>query len=513
MPLDQDASNAHPLSAAPPTMRRGARFWSILSAVALVSILTALDQTIVATALPHVISDLQGAAILGWVFTAYFLAATATVTVAGKLADLFGRRVVFLVSIGMFLAGSLLCGLATTMPLLVLFRAMQGIGAGSINTMSFIVMGDLFSARERGKWQAVNNIGFATASAIGPTVGGVLSDAFSWRWIFLVNVPICLVTLAVVHYGLRQPARPSGPARPTIDWAGAWWCIVGVVTVLLALTWGGREFAWASPQIGALFAAAVVAALLLWRTERRAADPLIPSGMLSGSVAPYACVGFFGLFFVWFTMILLAPMRLQLVLGTSATEAGALLTPGIVLSPICAFFSGQLLSRFGRCRPLARAGCVFLIGGLAMLLYVPAGLAQVWVLLSFAVVGVGTGITAPAMMIAFQNAIPHGRLGAGMGLVSLFRQFGSSVGTAVVGAIVGAGAATAATSEVEAAIQQAVLVQLGAGVVVFAAAWLMADLPLATTRTTTAQDVEPSPQEKEKEKEKEKAWRGLPSEH
>ena len=465
-------------------MRRDARFWAILSAVALVSVLTALDQTVVATALPHVISDLQGASILGWIFTAYFLSATATVTVAGKLADLFGRRGVFMISIGIFLAGSLLCGLATSMPMLVLFRAMQGIGAGSINTMSFIVMGDLFSARERGKWQAVNNIGFATASAIGPSVGGVLSDAVSWRWIFLVNVPLCLATLAVVHYGLRQRVNAGQAPKPIIDWAGALWCIVCVVAVLLALTWGGREFAWSSPQIVALFALTVVAGVLLWRTERRAADPLIPSGMLGGNVAPFACVGFFALFFVWFTMILLAPLRLQLVHGSTATAAGALLTPGIVLSPICAFFSGQLLSRFGRCRPLARVGSVWQLVGLAMLLYVPANLAQVWVLLSFAVVGMGTGITAPAMMIAFQNAIPHGRLGAGMGLVSLFRQFGSSVGTAVVGAIVGASAAVGVTSGIEGSIQQAVLVQLVAGLVVLGAAWLMADLPLATSRAT-----------------------------
>src|SRR4030081_1015154 len=185
-------------------MKRGPRFVASLAAVALAAVLAALDQTIVSPALPHMIAELQGATLLGWVFTAYFLAATATVTVAGKLADLFGRRSVFLISIGIFMLGSLLCGVATSMGMLVLFRAIQGIGAGSINTMSFIVMGDLFSARERGKWQAVNNIGFATATAIGPSIGGILSDTVSWRWIFLINVPLCLATLAAVNYGLQQ---------------------------------------------------------------------------------------------------------------------------------------------------------------------------------------------------------------------------------------------------------------------------------------------------------------------
>src|SRR5690242_14435178 len=210
-------------------MRRGPKFVATLVAVALVAVLTALDQTVVSTALPHMITELQGASILGWVFTAYFVAATATVAVAGKLADLFGRRTVFITSVAIFLVGSLLCGVANSMLVLVLFRAVQGVGAGCINTLSFIVMADLFSARERGKWQAVNNIGFATASAIGPSVGGILSDTLSWRWIFLINVPLCLVTLAVVWYGLQSSARKR--ERVGIDWAGATWSIIGIVAL------------------------------------------------------------------------------------------------------------------------------------------------------------------------------------------------------------------------------------------------------------------------------------------
>jgi EmrB/QacA subfamily drug resistance transporter len=469
-------------------MRRGPRFVATLAAIALVSVLAALDQTVVATALPHMIAELHGAAILGWVFTAYFLSATATVAVAGKLADLFGRRGVFMVSVAIFLAGSLLSGLADSMLWLVVFRAVQGVGAGSINTLSFIVMGDLFSARERGKWQAVNNIGFATASAIGPSIGGLLSDNVSWRWIFLVNVPLCLATLVALWYGLSQP--PHGKARPAIDWAGATLSIVGVVAILLALTWGGREYAWTSPEVISLLVVTAIVTVLLWRVERRASDPLIPPGILSGGVVPYVCVAHFATFFVWFTMILIAPLRLQLVLGASATTAGALLTPGIVLSPFSAFFAGQIVSRTGRCRLMCRLGAVLQVLGLAMLLYVPEALPEVWVLASFAVVGMGTGFAAPSMTIAFQNAIPRLRLGAGMGLLSLFRQFGSSVGTALVGAIVGASVAVVASAETNSAIQQAVVVQLVMGIVVVLATWLMADLPLGTSR---GPDPEPAP--------------------
>jgi EmrB/QacA subfamily drug resistance transporter len=461
-------------------VQRGGRFWATLLAVALVAVLTALDQTVVATALPHMITDLEGAAILGWVFTAYFLSATATVTVAGKLADLFGRRGVFSISIVIFLVGSLLCGLATNMPMLVLFRAIQGVGAGSINTMSFVVMGDLFSPRERGKWQAVNNIGFATASAVGPWVGGVLSDNFSWRWIFLINVPVCLLTLGVVHYGLVQSGHSK--KRPIIDWAGAVLSVICVIALLLLLTWGGREYAWTSPEIVGLIVLAAVSGGLLWRVERTAPDPLIPGGILRGNVAPYMCVGCFATFFVWFTMILLAPLRLQLVLGATATEAGALLTPGIVLSPFAAFTAGQITSRVGRCRAVVRLGSVLQVLGLAMAVFMPANFPQFWILLSFTVVGLGTGFTAPSMMIAFQNALPLGRLGAGMGLMSLFRQFGASVGTTVIGAIVGASLVVTASVDTDQAIQRAVLVQLAAGVLVVLMAWLMADPPLGTAR-------------------------------
>jgi len=469
-------------------MKRGPKFVATLVAVALVAVLTALDQTVVSTALPHMITELQGAAILGWVFTAYFVAATATVAVAGKLADLFGRRTVFISSVAIFLVGSLLCGLANSMLLLVVFRGVQGIGAGCINTLSFIVMADLFSARERGKWQAINNIGFGAASAIGPSVGGVLSDNASWRWIFLINVPLCLITLAVVWYGLQATARNR--PRVSIDLAGASWSIIGIIAILLVLTWGGREFAWTSPPVVALVLIAAVAGVLLWRTERRAADPLIPTDLLKGPVVPVACVAFFATFFVWFTMILLAPLRLQLVLGTSATQAGVLLTPGIVFSPICAFVAGQVLSRRGRCRLTARAGSAAQLAGLAMLLYVPPAIPELWILISFAVVGMGTGFTAPSLMIAYQNAIPHRQLGAAIGMLSLFRQLGAAVGTAVIGAIVGSSVGEVATAGMANAINEAVLVQLVAGVVVSLGVWQMADLPLGTTR---AADIEATP--------------------
>jgi MFS family permease len=218
------------------------------------------------------------------------------------------------------------------------------------------------------------------------------------------------------------------------------------------------------------------------RAERHAADPLIPPGLLGGPVVPFACLGQFATFFVWFTMILLAPLRLQLVLGASATQAGALLTPGIVLSPIFAFIAGQILSRRGRARLTVRVGAIAQAVGLTMLLYVPSNFPELWVLTSFAITGIGTGFTAPSLMIAYQNAIPHRQLGTGIGLLSLFRSFGASVGTAIIGAIVGSSLVTVVTAGMEDAIRTAVLVQMLGGLVVLIAAWRVADLPRGSTR-------------------------------
>jgi EmrB/QacA subfamily drug resistance transporter len=458
---------------------RDRKFVAALSALSMAAVLSAIDQTVVSTALPHIIDSLQGAHLLGWIFTAYFLGATATVAVVGKLADLFGRRRVFIVSIALFCVGSLLCGLATSMPLLVIFRGLQGIGAGGIQTCSLIVMGDMFAPRERGQWQVINSIGFATASAIGPSVGGLLSDNFSWRWIFLLNVPVCLATVAALLYGLNAVGR--GATRPKIDWAGGTWSMVVVVSLLLGLTLGGRDFAWVSPEILAFAGVAAIASLLLYRAEQRAPEPVIPGSLLRGNIRTLSSIAAFGNSMVWFGLILLVPVRLQLVLGTSATLAGALLTPGIVMGPIGSVFAGQILSRTGHYRVPSLIAGILQVTGLAMLLFSPATSGAFWVTLSFVVASLGTGFGGPTFMIMYQNAIPQRQLGAGVGLLSLFRQFGASVGTALAGSIVGAGIAAGSGLAMAPYVQQAFLLPFAAALAVIVAAWFTANRPLRTT--------------------------------
>src|SRR3954452_12314338 len=208
-----------------------------LAAVSMVAMLSALDQTVVSTALPHILEDLSGTALLGWVFTAYFVGATAPVAVLGKLTYLFGRRLAFLISIGVFSISSLLCGIALTLPQLVAFRGVQGNSAAAVLNCILMVMSALFPPRERARWQVINSIGCATASAVGPSVGGFLADDFSWRWIFLLNVPLCIATVGALLYGLAP--RNKAERRPRIDWPGVIWSTVMVITVLLVCTWGG----------------------------------------------------------------------------------------------------------------------------------------------------------------------------------------------------------------------------------------------------------------------------------
>ncbi len=329
-----------------------------MSAVFLTNILSTLDQTIVGTALPKIAAQLNGYDIYAWVFAAYLLAATATVAVVGKFSDIFGRKKVILLAVATFAVGSLLCGIAWNMPALVAFRALQGIGGGGVATSTLAIISDLFPPRERAKWQTVLSLSYATSSAIGPVVGGLLTDNFSWRWIFFVNLPIA--TAAMLAIGFALPRIPSR-GRPRIDWAGASLTVVGVLSLLLALTWGGREYAWGSWQVISLLVVAAGCGVLFPIVERGAQEAIIAPGLLRGPVTSFCCVVSFTQGFVWYGCILLAPLYLQGVAGLSATRAGGDLTPAVVLSGVAGISAGVVVARTGRYKP------IIVLGGLATL--------------------------------------------------------------------------------------------------------------------------------------------------
>src|SRR4051794_3139838 len=336
-----DAAQASGIEA-PPT---GRSLRLVMAALMLCLLLAALDQTIVATALPTIVGDLGGLDQISWVVTAYLLSSTVSVPLFGKISDLYGRKMMLQVTIAIFLLGSVLAGSAQSMPQLIVARGVQGVGGGGIMAMTFTILGDILSPRERGKYVGYFTGVFASASVIGPLVGGFFVDHVSWRWVFLINLPLGAVAMFVAarYLHIRKTIR-----QHSIDWLGAFLLTVSVTSVLLASTWGGREFAWGSPQIIGLFALGVLLALAFLVQERRAREPVLPRRLFSDRVFT-VCVALSALLgSVMIGASTFLPLFLQVVTGASATSSGLLLIPmmaGVVVgSNVC----GRLVHHTGR---------------------------------------------------------------------------------------------------------------------------------------------------------------------
>src|ERR1051325_8481751 len=344
------------------------RILAIYSGLMVTLLLAALDQTIVATALPKVVGELGGISQYSWVFTAYMLGSTVTVPLYGKLGDVYGRKPLFLVAITIFLVGSALCGLAQNIVQLVVFRAVQGVGAGGLFPLTLAMVGMIIPPRDRGRYQGLIGSVFAAASIIGPLIGGFIVDNFSWRWIFYVNLPVGGLAMAVI---LATMPKRSSKQEHSIDWLGAGILALGTTSLLLGLVWGGRDYPWGSLQVvGTLVAAVVIlAAFALW--ERRVPEPILPFELMptqpvASSVACMALVGA-----AMFGTISFVPLFVQGVIGTSATSSGVVLTPLMLGAVITSYLPGQLVSRTGRYRPNTLVGPIVL--GIGMLLLAEMG--------------------------------------------------------------------------------------------------------------------------------------------
>jgi EmrB/QacA subfamily drug resistance transporter len=411
----------------------GQKLGLVFAGLMLALVLAALDQNIVATALPRIVSDLGGLAHLSWVVTAFMVASTMTTPLYGKLSDIFGRKPAFFVSITIFLTGSALCGLSQTMTQLILFRAVQGLGAGGLITLSQTVVGDLVSPRERGRYQGLFAGVFAACSVAGPLLGGLITQALSWHWIFYVNLPVGAAATALIGIGLR--ATPNRVVH-RIDYSGALLLSVATCCGLLALSWGGNTYPWSSPAILTLGAAAAVAIALLIPTERRASEPLLPPRLfrttifvLSVLVITLASMGMFA------AMVFL-PLYFQLVLGESPTSAGLLIAPmmgGVIIASVG---GGRLVSHTGRYKALVTVGLLAATLGFATLSWSArngGGLAISEVIL--AALGLGIGVSFPNLTTAIQNAVDRADLGAATATAAFFRSLGGAVGVALSGAI------------------------------------------------------------------------------
>jgi EmrB/QacA subfamily drug resistance transporter len=396
--------------------------------------LVAVDATIIATAVPSIVGSLGGFAEFPWLFSVYLLAQAVTVPVYGKLADVFGRKPVMLVGIGLFLVGSVLCGTAWSMGALIAFRAVQGLGAGAVQPMAMTIVGDLYSLQERAKVQAYIAGVWAVSSVAGPTLGGVFSEYVSWRWIFLVNIPLCLVAAAAI--GLRFSEQVDR-RRPRIDYAGAATLTVALTLLILGLLEGGQAWAWGSPAGIAVLAGGVLLLGVFVLVERRAADPVVPlrllrKRLLVATNLVSACVGA-----VLMGLTSYVPTFVQDVLGTGPLVAGFALAALTLGWPISASQSGRVYLRIG-IRRTALIGCVVVVAGSGLLLLLDESSSVLQVGATSFVLGLGMGFTAAPTLIAAQTAVQWQQRGVVTGSNMFFRSTGSAVGVAVFGAIVNA---------------------------------------------------------------------------
>jgi EmrB/QacA subfamily drug resistance transporter len=404
----------------------------IFSGLMLGMVLAALDQTVVATALPTIVGELGGIDHLSWVITAYLLATTISTPLCGKLGDLFGRKRLFQITIAIFVVGSMFCGIASSMPMLIAFRAVQGIGAGGLIVLGQAIIADIVSPRERGRYQGMFGAFFGGASVAGPLLGGFFTDNLSWRWVFFINLPLGLAALVVTAFVLPNLGRRR---QVTIDYAGIAVLSITISALVLATTWGGVQYDWGSPVILGLGALTLIGTAVFLAVERRAAEPLLPLRLFRVRTFSIACsiglllgAGMFG-------VIAFLPLFLQTVNGDSASDSGLLLIPLMLGLIGASVIAGQIITRTGRYRTFPIMGTIIMTVGIFLLSRLDAASSQLESGFFMLLTGVGLGFTMQVIVLATQNEVPASDLGIATSAVNFFRAIGGSVGVALVGAL------------------------------------------------------------------------------
>ncbi len=427
---------------------------SVLAALLLTLLLEALDQTIVGTALPKIVGQLQGFDRYTWVVTAYLLGSTTMIPIVGKLSDQFGRKWFFVTGVLLFLAGSALSGAAQTMNQLIIFRALQGLGAGTGIALVFTVVGDIFPPAERARWQGIFASVYGFSSVVGPTIGGWLTDngpivgnlitnETRWRWVFYVNIPIGILALAVLliylpaNISTRSNQLKGWAALRRVDFIGAMLASGATICLLLGLTWGGDQtYDWASPQVIGILVAAAVLYIAFFITERFVAEPILPldlfrnqvfaADMLLGLAAGMTLLG----------LVIYLPLFLQGVLGESATNSGLVITPMTVSITVGSAAAGIIIAKMQRYQLITILGAIVVtVGVFLMTLMTPSTtLLEAW--RNMIISGIGIGVFFSVMTLAIQNALPRTRMGVGTGAITYIRALGQTLGVAIVGSVV-----------------------------------------------------------------------------
>ncbi|MXM62700.1 DHA2 family efflux MFS transporter permease subunit [Streptomyces sp. HUCO-GS316] len=403
-----------------------------IGALLLGMLLAALDQTIVSTALPTIVSDLGGLAHLSWVVTAYLLASTAATPLWGKLGDQYGRKRLFQTAIVIFLVGSALCGMAQNMPQLIAFRALQGLGGGGLMVLSMAIVGDLVPPRERGRYQGLFGAVFGATSVLGPLLGGLFTEHLSWRWVFYINLPVGIVALAVIATVLRIPHRA---AQHVIDYLGTF-LIASVATCLvLVASLGGTTWDWDSPQIIGLAVLGVALAVVFVSVERRAAEPVLPLKLFWIRTFTLSAVISFIVGFAMFGAMTYLPTFLQVVQDVSPTMSGVHMLPMVIGMLLASTASGQIVSRTGRWKVFPIAGTGVTTLGLLLLHKLDEHSSTAEISGSFFVFGLGLGLVMQVLVLIVQNAVSYEDLGVATSGATFFRSIGASFGVAVFGAV------------------------------------------------------------------------------
>ena len=404
----------------------------VLSGVMSGMALAALDQSIVGTALPRIVSELGGLDKLSWVVTAYLLTSTAGTPLWGKISDLYGRRLVFQVAICIFVLGSALSGLAQDMGQLIAFRALQGLGGGGLMALAFAIIGDVIPPRDRGRYQGFFGAVFGVTSVAGPLLGGFFTDGPGWRWIFWINLPIGIAALVITSAALKMPVVRR---KHDIDYLGAALIVAAVTSLLLYLDWAGKDYGYLSAGPVGLVVAAVVLATVFVAVELRASEPILPMRLFRNSVFSTGNLYAFLAGTAMFGAIIFLPVYLQAVKGMSPTESGLAMLPIVLGIVITSMVSGQLVSRTGRYKAFPIVGSSILLLGLLVLTRVRYDTEFWYIGLGEFLVGAGLGCSMQTVVVAIQNSVAFRDLGTATSAVTFFRQMGGAIGAAVSGAV------------------------------------------------------------------------------